>query len=71
MRAGRCPGYRSASINASDCGGTTGNGPGSIEQSKSALHGFSSSIASAWNTLSQLVLTGGAVILSPVALTVR
>ncbi len=71
MQAERCPGYRLVSMQPSDCSGTTGNGPGGVEQSRKALHGFSSSIASAWNSLSQFGLTGGAVILSQVVLTVR
>lgn len=40
-------------------------------RAESALHGFSSSIASAWNTLSQFGSNRGAVTLSPVVLTVR
>lgn len=40
-------------------------------RAESALHGFSSSIASAWNTLSQFGSNRGAVILSPVVLTAR
>lgn len=40
-------------------------------RAESALHGFSSSIASARNTLSQFGSNRGAVTLSPVVLTVR